>query len=95
MAEIVLGLGSSHSPQLSTPPEMWLAYGEGDEAHTELWAADGKCYSYGELLETVNQPAIEKELTEEKMRTRYNAVSRPSQPWQKSWSRPPRTPSLW
>lgn len=39
MAEIVLGLGSPHSPQLSTPPDMWLAYGEGDKNHAELWAA--------------------------------------------------------
>lgn len=73
MAEIVLGLGSSHSPQLSTPPEMWLAYGEGDKNHTELWAADGKPYSFEELLETADRAAIEKELTEDKLRTRYNA----------------------
>jgi 3-O-methylgallate 3,4-dioxygenase len=52
---------------------MWLAYGEGDKNHTELWAADGKPYSFEELLETVNRRAIEKELTREKLDSRYNS----------------------
>ncbi len=73
MAEIVLGLGSSHSPQLSTPSEMWLTYGEGDQRHQELWAADGKPYSFAELLSTVDRPAIERELTAATMETRYRA----------------------
>ena len=73
MAEIVLGLGSSHSPQLSTPSEMWLTYGEGDKRHQELWAADGKPYSFEELLSTVDRSAIEKELTASAMETRYQA----------------------
>ncbi|MCH8310674.1 MAG: hypothetical protein IIB17_09315 [Chloroflexi bacterium] len=30
MGQIVLGMGSSHSPQLSTPAEYWKVYGEGD-----------------------------------------------------------------
>lgn len=73
MAEVVLGLASSHSPQLSTPPEMWLPYGEGDRNHTELWAADGKPYSFEELLDTADRAAIDKELTPDKFETRYNA----------------------
>ena len=73
MADIVLGLGSSHSPQLSTPPDMWLTYGEGDKRHQELWAADGKPYSFEELLATTDRSVIEKELTEDKLQTRYNA----------------------
>lgn len=76
MAEIVLGLASSHSPQLSTPPEMWLAYGAGDKNHTELWAADGKPYSFEELLETVDRAAIEKELTSDKLESRYNSCQK-------------------
>ena len=73
MAEIVLGLGSSHSPQLSTPPDLWRAYGEGDKRHQELWAADGKPYSFEELLSNTDRSAIEKELTDDKFQTRYNA----------------------
>ena len=73
MADIVLGLGSSHSPQLSTPSEMWLAYGEGDRRHQELWAADGKPYSYDELMSGVDRAVIEKELADDRMATRYTA----------------------
>ena len=30
MAEIVLGMGTSHGPMLSMPPEMWLEFGADD-----------------------------------------------------------------
>ena len=73
MADIVLGIGSSHSPQLSTPPELWRAYGEGDKRHRELWAADGKPYSFEELLSTADAAVIGKELTDAKFQTRYDA----------------------
>ena len=73
MADIVLGLGSSHSPQLSTPPELWRAYGEGDKRHQELWAADGKPYSFEELLSTADAAIIARELTADKFQTRYAA----------------------
>lgn len=73
MAEIVLGLGSSHSPQLSTPPELWLTYGEGDRHHTELWARDGKAYTFEQLLESADRAIVEKELTREKLESRYNS----------------------
>ncbi len=73
MADIVLGLGSSHSPQLSTPPDLWMAYGEGDNRHRELWASDGKPYTFEELLATADRSVIEKELTEDKFQTRYRA----------------------
>ena len=76
MAEIVLGLASSHSPQLSTPSEMWLTYGAGDRNHTELWAADGKPYSFDQLMDTVDRSAIAKELTSDKMETRYQACQK-------------------
>ncbi len=73
MAEIVLGLASSHSPQLSTPPELWLDYGQGDRRHRELWAADGKPYSFEELLARIDRAAIERELTASAMAARYQA----------------------
>lgn len=73
MADIVLGLGSSHSPQLSTPPDLWAAYGDGDKRHRELWAADGKPYSFAELLATADAGLIAKELTAAKFQTRYAA----------------------
>lgn len=73
MADIVLGLGSSHSPQLSTPPDLWRAYGEGDKRHQELWAADGKPYSFEELLSTADAAVIARELTADKFQIRYAA----------------------
>ena len=73
MADIVLGLGSSHSPQLSTPPDLWAAYGAGDQRHQELWAADGKPYSFAELLSSADAGIIAKELTAAKFQTRYAA----------------------
>jgi hypothetical protein len=36
MAEIVLGIGTSHTPLLSLQPELWLTYAEGDYKNPEL-----------------------------------------------------------
>ena len=36
MAEIVLGIGTSHTPMLSLPPELWSTFAEGDQRNPEL-----------------------------------------------------------
>src|SRR4051794_19656991 len=36
MAKIVLGIGTSHTPLLSLPPEMWPQYAKNDERNPEL-----------------------------------------------------------
>src|ERR671933_1771493 len=36
VAKIVLGIGTSHTPLLSLPPEMWPEYAKGDERNPEL-----------------------------------------------------------
>ena len=36
MAEIVLGIGTSHTPLLSLRPELWPEYAKGDERNPEL-----------------------------------------------------------
>jgi 3-O-methylgallate 3,4-dioxygenase len=36
MAKIVLGIGTSHSPMLSTPPELWSAMGRSDQTNGVL-----------------------------------------------------------
>src|SRR5947199_1835689 len=36
MAEIVLGIGTSHTPLLSLQPELWPEYARGDERNPEL-----------------------------------------------------------
>ena len=50
MARIVLGLATSHSPQLSTPPELWPLHGERDKRNPELLDTAGNHVSYDELL---------------------------------------------
>ena len=50
MAQIVLGLGTSHSPQLSTPPDLWRNHGERDKRNPDLRKPDGRVYTYEEVL---------------------------------------------
>ena len=73
MAEIVLGLGTSHSPQLSIPAELWAKYAERDRGNTSLYRVpDGKHVNYDELMEEAD-PAITKELTPAKFKARHEA----------------------
>src|SRR5437773_3851047 len=47
MAEIVLGLGTSHTPMLSIPAEMWATYAQGDQRIPELaYPPTGQVRSY-------------------------------------------------
>ena len=50
MAELVLGLASSHSPQLSTPADGWAQRGERDKGNPELIGTDGITSNYEALL---------------------------------------------
>src|SRR5436309_1227528 len=36
MADIVLGIGTSHTPMLSLPAELWATYGQRDQNNKEL-----------------------------------------------------------
>lgn len=75
MAQVVLGLGSSHSPQLSTPPEIWPQHAERDKRNPDLRRADGRVYSYEELAAAVDT-SIQKELTQATWQRRYEACQR-------------------
>ncbi len=72
MAQIVLGLGTSHSPQLSTPPEIWPQHGERDQRNPDLRAVDGRVYTYEELLENAGT-SFHQEVTPEVWQARYAA----------------------
>ena len=72
MAEIVLGIGSSHAPQLEMPPETWRAYGDRGRTQPTHWF-EGETYSFGELVEARAADHFEKECTEEKFQTRWDA----------------------
>ncbi len=67
MAQIVLGIGTSHSPQLSIPWAQWDLLREKDETDPRL--------DYQALLRQV-KPNIENELTQEKWQHRYEACQR-------------------
>src|ERR1700716_4299886 len=54
MAKVVLGIGTSHTPLLSLPPEMWPTYAKGDERNPELaYPPDGNVMSFGQAVETL------------------------------------------
>src|SRR3954447_15813787 len=71
MAEIVLGIGSSHAPQLEMPPQNWRTYAEQGKRMPAHWY-EGKTYSYDELLEARKQFHFEKECTDEKFQARWD-----------------------
>ena len=73
MARIVLGLGTSHSPQLSLPAEHWLQRGEEDQRNQSLYTVpDGKHVTYEELLAEVD-PRVAQEIKPEVFQKRYAA----------------------
>ena len=54
MAQIVLGIGTSHTPLLSLPAELWPAYAEGDKNNPELvFPPNGWTMPYQEALDYV------------------------------------------
>jgi hypothetical protein len=75
MAQIVLGLGTSHSPQLSTPPELWRNHGERDKRNPDLRKPDGRVYPYEEVLASAS-PSLQKELTPDAWQVRYDACQK-------------------
>lgn len=74
MARIVLGLASSHTPQLNTPPEMWTLHGENDKTNPWLFDRTGKRVSYDEALAAADPGLPARELTPEKQRERHAAA---------------------
>lgn len=67
MAEVVLGVGTSHGPQLRIPPEKWGILQEKDRKDPR--------FNYGELLRKAS-PEIEQELTQEIFKKKYEACQR-------------------
>ena len=71
MAEIVFGLGTSHTPQMSSTVQMWEDHAVRDRANPELLAPDGEYWTYDELLK-VADPAMAEELTDEVWSRKYD-----------------------
>jgi hypothetical protein len=70
MAEIVFGVATSHSPQLSTPLEEWQGHAERDRNNKNLHFR-GQVYDYNTLLEVRKQENLAEESTSEKWVARY------------------------
>src|ERR1700684_4137419 len=69
MAEIVLGIGSSHGPLLSTPPEQWDLRAQADRENKKHFYR-GKTYDYETLLRE-RTPGFAAEVTVESRRERF------------------------
>ena len=69
MADLVLGIGSSHGPLLSTPPEQWDLRAKADRENKNHWYR-GKTYDYDALLQA-RAPGFAHEITVEKRRERF------------------------
>jgi hypothetical protein len=70
MAEIVLGIGTSHTPQMSSTVKMWDDHAARDRGNPQLLASDGEYWRYEDLLE-VADPTLESELTDEVWNRKY------------------------
>jgi 3-O-methylgallate 3,4-dioxygenase len=72
VARIVLGMASSHAPQLEMPPGTWRAYGDLARDRDGHWFA-GKPYSFDELAELRSSEHLANECTDEKFSARWEA----------------------
>jgi len=72
MAEIVLGIGTSHTPMLNLGPEEWSCFIELDRVRPHVHK-DGRPASYADLL-AVADPAIQAEITPERFAARHAAA---------------------
>src|SRR6266699_2745768 len=69
MAEIVLGIGTSHGPLLSTPPEQWDLRAKADRENKKHWYR-GKTYDFETLLRE-RAPGFAAEVAIETRRERF------------------------
>ena len=74
MAQVVLGLGSSHSPILNMEPDAWIERGSHDHKH-KLRDTSGALVSFDALLERAGD-SFAGELDVERIRARHAANQR-------------------
>lgn len=74
MAKIVLGIGSSHGPMLSTPPDQWHLRGEADRKNTRHFYR-GEAYDYQKLL-AARQPGFADAIAPGERQKRHDACQR-------------------
>jgi Catalytic LigB subunit of aromatic ring-opening dioxygenase len=74
MAKIVLGIGCSHGPMLSTPPDMWHLRGEADRKNSRHFYR-GEMYDFARLL-AARQPGFADAITPPERQKRYDRCQR-------------------
>ena len=74
MAKIVLGMGSSHGPMLSTPPDMWHLRAGADKKNPKHFYR-GQAYDFEKLL-AARQPGFAAAITPEECKRRYDQCQR-------------------
>jgi len=75
VAEVVLGIATSHSPQLSTPAELWKLHRERDRQNRELHFR-GKVYDFDTLAVIRRDEHIEREIADEIWLDKYKRCER-------------------
>jgi hypothetical protein len=75
MAKIVLGMGTSHAPQLSMPPSDWWRRVDADKANPELWYR-GQTFTFPDLVKERASQHLEDQLSPEQAEARYQACQR-------------------
>ena len=75
MAQIVLGIGSTHGSPSNSSPAGWRQRGERDQRNPELWFR-GKPYTYPELVEERAEDHLGRQLDEAKMQARHETCQR-------------------
>ncbi|HTT00125.1 MAG TPA: hypothetical protein VMI33_26280 [Streptosporangiaceae bacterium] len=71
MAELSLGLASSHTPQMSTSADFWAEHAARDQRNPQLLGRDGRYHTYDELL-AVADPALAGELEPAVWRSKFD-----------------------
>jgi 3-O-methylgallate 3,4-dioxygenase len=71
MAELALGLASSHTPQLSTSADYWTEHAARDQRNPRLLGPDGRYHTYAELLAAAD-PALAGELQSSVWRSKFD-----------------------
>src|SRR6266516_2592504 len=69
MADIVIGLASSHGPLLSTPPDQWNLRAKADRENRQHWFR-GKAYDFDGLLRE-RAPGFASQIDPETRQERY------------------------
>src|SRR5262249_51238423 len=75
MAKIVLGIGTSHGPMLSTPPDQWGQRVAADKRNTEHWYK-GKAYTFDQLVAMRANEGLDKQITQQVWNERHAACRR-------------------